>query len=172
MIEYLFHNTINETILMHTVYDQSRTAPSFNSWRDILAIFFLILLIRILIYLFVCLNGFSISDRFIRCLFNRFSIDFDKNNITLYGSIVDNSFETLTSTFGDRRSNAIVKASIHPFRRPPVRTLFSFGLISFHSKHCHMYESFSSFSRIQPQPYSKASMNDMTVNALLKCHQT
>ncbi|CAF0804258.1 unnamed protein product [Rotaria sordida] len=39
MIEYLFNNTINETVLAKALYDHSRKAPSFTSWRDLIDIF-------------------------------------------------------------------------------------------------------------------------------------
>ena len=69
MIEYLFNSSINETILAKALSDHSRTAPSFRSWRDLVDIFCIGLVIIILLYLFICRTGCSASDQLFACLF-------------------------------------------------------------------------------------------------------
>ena len=49
MIEYLFNNSINETILANALYDHSRTTPSITSWRDLIDIVCIGLLLTILL---------------------------------------------------------------------------------------------------------------------------
>ena len=63
MIEYLFNNTIKETILAKALYEHSRTGPSITSWRDLIDILCIGSLFIILLYLFICRTGFSACDK-------------------------------------------------------------------------------------------------------------
>lgn len=69
MIEYLINNTINQTVLTTTVYNHSRMAPSFSSWRDLVDILLITLLSILIIYLIICRTGFSKCDKVLICLF-------------------------------------------------------------------------------------------------------
>ncbi len=69
MIQYLFNNSINQTILMQELYKHSRTPPSVTSWRDWIDIFCISLFLIMLIYVFACHAGFSVCDRLFIFLF-------------------------------------------------------------------------------------------------------
>lgn len=69
MIQYLFNNTINQTILMQQLYKQTQTPPSLSSWRDWVDILCISTLFIILIYVSACRTGFSLCDRLFIFLF-------------------------------------------------------------------------------------------------------
>lgn len=69
MIEYLFNNSINETILAKATYNHSNLGPSLKSWRDLVDIFCIGLVSILLIYLLICRAGFSASDKLLEFLF-------------------------------------------------------------------------------------------------------
>lgn len=75
IIQYLFNNCINQSILADALYNHSRTAPSFTNWRDIVDMFCIGFLLLVFIYLLICRKGFFLCDEFIvlifRPIFNR-----------------------------------------------------------------------------------------------------
>ncbi len=75
MIQYLFNNTINQTILIDELYKHTRTPPSLTSWRDWVDILSIGLFLIMVIYVFACRAGFSLCDRififFFRPILNR-----------------------------------------------------------------------------------------------------
>jgi len=75
MIQYLFNNTINQTILIDELYKHTRTPPSLTSWRDWVDILSVGLFLIMVIYVFACRAGFSLCDRlfifFFRPILNR-----------------------------------------------------------------------------------------------------
>ncbi|CAF1497696.1 unnamed protein product [Adineta ricciae] len=69
MIEYLFNSSINQTTLTKIFQDHSRRPPTFSSWRDIIDIICIIIIIGALIHFLICIKGNSMCDRTIGCLF-------------------------------------------------------------------------------------------------------
>jgi hypothetical protein len=70
MIEYLFNNSINETLLGKALYNHSRIAPKLTSWRDLVDIFCIGSFSILLIYLLICRTGFSLCDQILIFLFS------------------------------------------------------------------------------------------------------
>ncbi|CAF1538715.1 unnamed protein product [Adineta ricciae] len=69
MIEYLFNNSINESTLTETFQDHSRHPTTFSSWRDIIDIICIIIIIGALIHFLICIQGNPLCDRMISCSF-------------------------------------------------------------------------------------------------------
>ncbi|CAF1521412.1 unnamed protein product [Adineta ricciae] len=69
MIEYLFNNSINESTLTKTFQDHSPRPPTFSSWRDIIDMICIIIIIGALIHFLICIHGNPLCDRIISCLF-------------------------------------------------------------------------------------------------------
>jgi hypothetical protein len=69
MIEYLFKNIINESVLADALHNHSRIGPSLTSWRDLVDLFSVGLVVIKLIYLFMCRVGFSLCDKLVAFLF-------------------------------------------------------------------------------------------------------
>jgi hypothetical protein len=68
MIEYLFNNSINQTLLAEALYNHSLTSRSLRSWRDSVDIFCIALASTIHICLFICRTGFYVCDRLVALL--------------------------------------------------------------------------------------------------------
>jgi Sec-independent protein translocase protein TatA len=62
MIEYLFNNTINGSVLADALHNHARIGPSFTSWRDMIDLLCVGLLVIVMIYLLVCRIGLSRCD--------------------------------------------------------------------------------------------------------------
>lgn len=69
MIEYLFNNTINQTLLAEALHAHARKAPSFSSWRDLVDILSIAIILIALIYFFICRIGLSPCDKIVEYLF-------------------------------------------------------------------------------------------------------
>ena len=70
MINYLFNNSINTTNVADAIdKHHSRTGPTLKSWRDLVDLLFLGLVLIIFIYLLLCRAGFSLCDSAIVFLF-------------------------------------------------------------------------------------------------------
>ena len=69
MIQYLFNNSINQTILVQELYKQAQKPPSLTSWRDWVDILCISTFFIILIYALACRPGFSLCDRLFIFLF-------------------------------------------------------------------------------------------------------
>jgi hypothetical protein len=63
MINYLINNSINATFVAEAICDHhSRTGPTLTSWRDLVDLFFLSLVLLILIYFLLGRAGFTLCD--------------------------------------------------------------------------------------------------------------
>ena len=70
MINYLVNNSINATFVAEAISSHhSKTGPILTSWRDLVDLFFLCLVIGFLLYLAVCRTGCAPCDKVLECLF-------------------------------------------------------------------------------------------------------
>ncbi|CAF1464159.1 unnamed protein product [Rotaria sordida] len=70
MINYIFNNSINATILTSAIKNHhSNSPPQLNSWRDLLDLFLISILILCIIYYLIFKSGFKRCDRFLISLF-------------------------------------------------------------------------------------------------------
>jgi hypothetical protein len=70
MIEYLINNTMNTTYVTQAITNHhSRTGPILSSWRDLVDLLFLGLVVIILLYVLLCRVGFATVDNALSFLF-------------------------------------------------------------------------------------------------------
>ncbi|CAF4418546.1 unnamed protein product [Rotaria sp. Silwood2] len=64
MINFLFNNFINAIILTNAIYDHhSKSSPQFSSWRDIVDLTLIILVILHILYCLIFRAGFGPCNR-------------------------------------------------------------------------------------------------------------
>ncbi|CAF1440438.1 unnamed protein product [Adineta ricciae] len=70
MINYLINNSINATFVDDAISTyHSKTGPILTSWRDLVDLVFVCLLIGFLMYFLICRAGFAPCDKVLQCLF-------------------------------------------------------------------------------------------------------
>ncbi|CAF1440475.1 unnamed protein product [Adineta ricciae] len=70
MINYLINNSINATFVADAISTyHSKTGPILTSWRDLVDLVFVCLLIGFLMYFLICRAGFAPCDKVLQCLF-------------------------------------------------------------------------------------------------------
>ncbi|CAF1614529.1 unnamed protein product [Adineta ricciae] len=69
MIEYLFNNTINHTVLADVLLKHTNRIPTFTSWRDLVDVICIVTFIFVALYYIICRIGIRICDKFIIWIF-------------------------------------------------------------------------------------------------------
>ncbi|CAF1688632.1 unnamed protein product [Adineta ricciae] len=69
MIEYLFNNTINHTILADALLKHTNRIPTFTSWRDLVDVICIVTFIFLALYYIICRIGIQVCDKFIVWIF-------------------------------------------------------------------------------------------------------
>ena len=70
LINYLINNSTNATFVADAISTyHSKTGPILTSWRDLVDLVFVCLLIGFLMYFLICRAGFAPCDKVLQCLF-------------------------------------------------------------------------------------------------------
>jgi hypothetical protein len=110
MIQYLFNNSINQTILIEELNKHSCTQLSLTSWRDWVDIISMGLFLIILIYVFAWLVGFSLCHQlfifFFRPIFNRIQQQqLQQSTVALTATTANNNISNGTTAHHNRNTS-------------------------------------------------------------------